>query len=48
MGIRISDMPCFDRKKTNDNSLLLITDLSGSTSDLQNRKIKNFYIQSNF
>lgn len=40
MGIRISDMPVLTGSKTNDNSLLLITDLSGSTSDLQNRKLK--------
>jgi hypothetical protein len=40
MGIRISDMPDLTGSKSNDNSLLLITDLSGSTSDLQNRKLK--------
>ena len=40
MGIRISDMPNLTGSKSNDNSLLLITDLSGSTSDLQNRKLK--------
>ena len=40
MGIRISDMPNLTGSKSNDNSLLLITDLTGSTSDLQNRKLK--------
>jgi hypothetical protein len=41
MGIKISDMPDLTGSKLNDNSLLLITDLSGSTLDLQNRKVKN-------
>ena len=40
MGIKISDMPDLTGSKLNDNSLLLITDLSGSTLDLQNRKVK--------
>ena len=40
MGIKISDMPNLTGSKSNDDSLLLITDLSGSTSDLQNRKLK--------
>ena len=34
-------MPDLTGSKLNDNSLLLITDLSGSTLDLQNRKVKN-------
>lgn len=40
MGIKISDMPNLTGSKLNDDSLLLIADLSGSTSDLQNRKLK--------
>ena len=40
MGIKISDMPNLTGSKSNDDSLLLIADLSGSTSDLQNRKLK--------
>jgi len=40
MGIKISDMPNLTGSKSNDDSFLLITDLSGSTSDLQNRKLK--------
>ena len=40
MGIKISDMLNLTGSKSNDDSLLLIADLSGSTSDLQNRKLK--------
>ena len=40
MGIKISDMVNLTGSKLNDDSLLLIADLSGSTSDLQNRKLK--------
>lgn len=40
MGIKISDMSNLTGSKSNDNSLLLITDLSGSTLDSQNRKVK--------
>jgi len=40
MGIKISDMVNLTGSKSNDDSLLLITDLSGSTSDLKNRKLK--------
>ena len=46
MGIKISDMVNLTGSKSNDDSLLLIADLSGSTSDLQNRKLKVYNLNN--